>query len=154
MSEYNEQVMKLIKVMQDNPFLFPKDMPSRLKFSLYFDWFETHNKMEFNQMPAMVHFNTDILDQYKKKIVWTGFSPTDTRNNTAYGLHTLIQVKKDFHIIFLFAHEENEVSVIATLYLLDVQDYLDFLKENDKYIIKKKSPAGFAIGATGSTGFR
>jgi len=145
MSEYNEQVMKLVKVMQDKPFLFPDDMPQKVKFSLYFDWFETHNKVEFNQMPAMVHFNPDILDQFKKKIVWTGFSATD-RNSTTYALHSLVQIRKDFHIIFLFAHEENEVSVIATLYLLDIQDYLSFINDNDKYIIKKKSTAGFALG--------
>ena len=145
MSEYNEQVMKLIKVMKDKPFLFPDDMPQYVKFSLYLEWFEIHNKSEFNQMPAMVHFNPDIIDQFKKKIVWTGFSPTD-RNNNAYALHSLVQIKKDFHIIFLFAHEENEVSVIATLYLLNIQDYLNFINENDKYIIKKKSTAGFALG--------
>lgn len=149
MSEYNEQVMKLVKVMQDKSFLFPMEMPQRLKFSLYFNWFESQYKTEFNQMPSMVHFNPNILDQFKKKIVWTGFSPTDARDNSAYALHSLIQIRKDFHIIFLFAHEDNEVSVIATLYLLDVKDYFDFLKENEQYIIKKKSAAGFALDSIG-----
>lgn len=57
MSEYNEQVMKLVKVVRDKKFLFPKTMPNRLKFGPYFEWFESHNKTEFNQMPAMVHLN-------------------------------------------------------------------------------------------------
>lgn len=148
MSEYNEQVMKLMKVMQDKPFLFPKNMPQRLKFSLYFDWFETHNKTEFNQMPTMVHFDPNILDQFNKKIVWTGFSPTDPRNNSAYALHSLVQIGKDYHIIFLFANEDNEVSVIATLYLLNVQNYLDFITENSQYILKKKPAPGFALGGS------
>lgn len=151
MSEYNEQVMKLMGIMQNKQFLFPKGMPSRLRFSLYFDWFETHNKEEFNQMPSMVHFNPDILDQFSKKIVWTGFAPTDGINSNSYALHSLVQIKKDFHIIFLFAHENNDVSVLATLYLLNIKDYLNFIKENDQYIIKKKSPAGFAIGGFGVT---
>ena len=98
MSEYNEQVLKLLKVLKDKPFLFPKGMATRIKFSLYMDWFEKNNGVEFNQMPAMVHFNPDILNQFEKKVVWTGFAPTGGRDST-YALHSLIQLNKKFHII-------------------------------------------------------
>lgn len=145
MSEYNEQVMKLLNVIRTKPFLFPKGMASRMKFSLYFDWFEKHLGNEFNQMPAMVHFNPDILDQYPKKVVWTGFAPADARTGN-YGLHTLVQVNKDFHIIFLYAQEENQVSVIATLYIQDVQDYLKFMDENERYIIRSRSSGFSGLG--------
>lgn len=122
-----------------------------MKFSLYFDWFEKHLGNEFNQMPAMVHFSPEILDQYPKKVVWTGFAPTDSRSGQ-YGLHTLVQVSKDYHIIFLYAQEENQVSVIATLYIQDVQDYLKFMDENEKHIIRSRSAGyaglGFDITAT------
>jgi hypothetical protein len=141
MSEYNEQVMKLVKVVRDKTFLFPKTMPNRLKFGPYFEWFESHNKTEFNQMPAMVHLNPDVMDQYSKKVVWTGFAPMGTPGS--YGMHTLIQVRPDYHIIFLYAQEDSQVSVIATLYLLDPQEYLKFMEENEKYIIRGKQSLGF-----------
>lgn len=137
MSDYNEQVMKLITVIKDKPFLFPKTMPQRLKFSLYFEWFEKHNKHEFAQMPAMVHFHPDILDQYSKNIVWTGFSSTDGHGGN-HCLHTLVQVNPDQHIIFLYAQENNQPSVIGTLYLKNVNDYLKFMQDNDFYIVRKQ----------------
>ena len=137
MSKYNEDVMKLMKVIKEKNWIFPRKLPHKLKFGLYFDWFETNIGEEFNQMPAMVHYNPDILDQYKKRIVWSGFAPTDPRSST-YALHTLVQVRKNFHIIFLFAYEEQEVSVISTLYVTDIEDYLEFVEQNEKYIIEAK----------------
>ena len=150
MSDYNEQVIKLLNIMKAKPFLFPKGMATKMKFPLYFDWFEKHNKQEFNQMPGMVHFNPDIIDQYSKRIVWTGFAPTGGQGS-AYALHTLVQVNKGFHIIFMFAQEDSEASVISTLYLLDINDYINFINDNDKFIMKTKVPVGFS--GLGSIGF-
>ena len=145
MSEYNEQVMKLLGVLRSKSFLFPKHMPRRVKFGLYFDWFEKHLGSEFNQMPAMVHFRPDILDQYEKKVVWTGFAIANAQTGQ-YGLHTLVQLSKESHIIFLYAQEENQVSVIATLYTQDSHQYLKFMDENEKYIIRGRSPGYSSIG--------
>lgn len=149
MSEYNENVVKLLGVLKTKPFLFPKTMPHHIHLPRYFEWFEDYNKTEFSQMPAMVHFQPDILDLYKKKIVWTGFAPTDLRGSHA--IHTLIQVSKDFHIIFIFAQEDKEVSVIATCYVNNTQDYIKFLTDNEKYIMQENKGMGFAAGFSSIT---
>jgi hypothetical protein len=142
MSEYNENVTKLLAVLRKKPFLFPKNM-RKTQPSLYFEYFEDINKKPFFQMPAMAHFNVDILDQYEKHVVWTGFIPADSRGS--FALHTLVQVNKENHIIFLYTNDDNKPTVIATLYITDAQDFLAFISENEKHIAKDKEEVGFAI---------
>jgi len=148
MSEYNEQILKIIEVLRNKTYLFPKNMPTRLKFNLYFEYFEKLHKTEFAQMPAMAHFSPDIMDQYAKNIVWTGFAPTDGRGG-GHALHTLIQVDQTQHIIFLYAQEDNQVSVIGTLYVKDAQDYLKFMINNDQHIIRKQARGFVPFGVSG-----
>jgi hypothetical protein len=149
MSEYNEQVLKLMDILKTKKFLFPKTMPQRMKLGLYFEWFENHLGYEFNQMPAMVHFKPEILDQFTGKVVWTGFSLTDPKSG-AYGLHTLVQISKEYHIVFLYAQEENQISVIGTLYISDIHNYIKFMEENERYVIRQRA-RGFNTTNVGFT---
>ena len=144
-------MMKLLEIIKTKSFLFPKTMPRDFNFLRYLEWFENKNKMGFSQMPTMVHFETDVLDQFKNKIVWTGFAPTGGRTGE-HALHTLVQINKEYHIIFLFASEENKVSMISTLYLLDVDNYIKFLTDNEKYIMKTDINLGFKAGFEGRHG--
>ena len=60
-----------------------------------------------------------------------------------HALHTIVQINKGFHIVFLYGSEEKKVSVVPTIYAVNAQDFLKFMEENEKYLIKESTGMGF-----------
>ena len=140
MSEYNKNAVKLLGLIQSKPFIFPKDMIIAPDFPSYFNWFEKNTGKKFHQLATMVHFHTDILDVYKNNIVWTGYVQHTGGGMT---LQTLVQCAKDMHILFLYSQEEQEVSLLGTLYVHDTKDFIEFVTANRKYWLDQHVGVGF-----------
>jgi hypothetical protein len=110
----------------------------------YIKFFEERYKYNLFPFPSMYPYNPDILNKYSDKIYNSSYMPLDASGNLLF--NTIIQFSKDFHGLFVFGHldeEADKVAVYATLYSINQENFLEFIKSNDDLVLEDVKPVGF-----------
>lgn len=146
MSEYNNHSIRTLNEVKSRPWLFPKHMPKKISLSGYINYFEKKAESYFCILPAMAHFSTAILDEFKDRVFWTGF--ISVNDSGQYALHTIVQVNPHYHIVMMYAQEEGEVSILATIYTDNPNDWIEFVEKHKDKIVAAKPGLGFLPGSS------
>ena len=127
--------------IETKPFIFENQSKTLISFDNYIaHFFKERGVMDFFVYAAHSYYHADSLDQFKGKFVYSSFliNQDGSRN-----LYSLVQVSPLTHLSISYPYENRQFWCNYVIYTKNPQDYLTFLKENEKLEYKQNKHVGF-----------
>ena len=139
---YKNKCKKMFELISSKQKHLFKDRPFTT-VAEYLKFFEETYNYDFFPFPSLYPYSPDILDKYAKLIYNSAYLPFDQSGNLLF--HTIVQFSKSFHGLFVYGHldEEDNIAIYTTLYSTEQNNFLEFIKDNENYVLENEKPVGF-----------
>lgn len=134
-NKYNDFIQKY-------NFIFNNQSKTVISFDAYIShFFKERGIMDFFLYSPHAHYETDILEQYRGRFVYT----TNLINSDgSRSLNSVVQESPETHLIIRYPFTDERFFCLFDIYTKSPKDYLDFLTKNEKFQFKEnKRKLGF-----------